>query len=214
EEFRRALQLDPKHFWTHYFLSICSVIAGKPDVALAHLTICQSQHEGLIWIYLLRGFAFGQLEDYAAAETDFDKALSKKPSTATHYVLLNNRGVMRVGQWAKALTVVGANTVGVLGAPQGQGPFLAASALGPANTWATGPASAWAKGVDDLKQAAVLRPKQYQAQASLAEAYQLAGRLDEAARSLDEAIKAATGQVRADLLRPATLAQLHYDRAR
>jgi tetratricopeptide (TPR) repeat protein/tRNA A-37 threonylcarbamoyl transferase component Bud32 len=216
-EFRRALQLDPTHFWTHYFLSICSVIAGKPGVALAHLTICRIQHENLIWIYLLRGFALGQLEDYAAAETDFDKALSllkKKPSTATHYVLLYNRGVMRVGQWDKSLAVVGANTVGVMGSPQGQGPFLAASALGPANTWATGPASAWAKGVDDLKQAAVLRPKRYQAQASLAEAYQLAGLLDEAAKSLDAAIAAAEQLMRADDLRPATLAQLHYNRAR
>src|SRR5262249_23068027 len=97
-EFRRALQLDAKHFWTHYFLGICCVTSGKPEVAVAHLTICQSQRPKLLWIHLLRGFALGQMEDYRAAEADFDQALSLGPSPATLYVLYNNRGVMRVGQ--------------------------------------------------------------------------------------------------------------------
>src|SRR5262249_13375177 len=95
QEFRRALQLNAKHFWTHYFLSICSVTSGEPKVAVAHLTICQGEQPKLIWIYLLRGFALGQIEDYEAAEADFDRALALDPSPATLYVLYNNRGVMR-----------------------------------------------------------------------------------------------------------------------
>jgi tetratricopeptide (TPR) repeat protein len=99
QEFRRALEANPRHFWTHYFLAICCITAGKPDVAVAHLTTCQSQKPDLIWIYLLRGFALGQMKDQeAAAEKDFSRALELKPNKATLFVLYNNRGVMRFGQ--------------------------------------------------------------------------------------------------------------------
>ncbi len=173
QEFRRALQLDARHFWTHYFLGLCHVTAGQPEVAVAHLTLCQGQQPRLIWIYLLRGFALGQMEDYPAAERDFDRALALQPSPATLYVLYNNRGVMRVGQ-----------------------------------------KGAWAQGVEDLKQAAALRPDQHQAPASLAEAYRLVGRLDEAGQHLDLAIALAQRQVQGAELKPAVLAQLHHSRAR
>jgi tetratricopeptide (TPR) repeat protein len=173
QEFRRALQLNARHFWTHYFLGICCVTAGKPEVAVAHLTICQGQQPKLVWIYLLRGFALGQMEDYAGAEADFDRAVALRPSPATLYVLYNNRGVMRVGR-----------------------------------------KETWAKGVEDLKQAAALRPDQYQARASLAEAYRLANRLDEAARYLDEALAVAGRQVQSGDVKPAALALLHHSRAR
>jgi tetratricopeptide (TPR) repeat protein len=173
QEFRQALQLDPRHFWTHYFLGICCVTSGKPEVAVAHLTVCQGQQPKLVWVYLLRGFALGQVGDNAAAESDFDRALALQPGPATLYVLYNNRGVMRVGR-----------------------------------------KETWGRGVEDLKQAAALRPDQYQAQASLAEAYRLAGRLDEAGKHLDKAIAAAGRQARADGLRTATLALLHHSRAR
>jgi eukaryotic-like serine/threonine-protein kinase len=173
QEFHRALQLNARHFWTHYFLGICCVTQNKAEVAVAHLTICQSQQPKLIWIYLLRGFAYGQMGDYAAAEADFDRALTLEPSPATLYVLYNNRGVMRAGQ-----------------------------------------KEARAKGVEDLKQAVALRPDQYQAQASLAEAHRLDGRLDEAGKHLDEAIALAGRQVEAGDVKPATLALLHYSRAR
>jgi tetratricopeptide (TPR) repeat protein/tRNA A-37 threonylcarbamoyl transferase component Bud32 len=105
QEFRRALQLNAKHFWTHYFLGICSV-TSKPDVAVAHFSICQSQRKDLVWIYLLRGFALGQLADYPAAESDFDQALALKPPRATLYVLYSNRGVVRVSRpqtWAEGV---------------------------------------------------------------------------------------------------------------
>jgi tetratricopeptide (TPR) repeat protein len=173
QEFHRALQLDAKHFWAHYFLGICCVTAGKPETAVAHLTICQGQQPGLLWIYLLRGFALGQVEDFAGAERDFDRALGLSPGPSTLYVLYNNRGVMRVGRKETR-----------------------------------------AQGVEDLRRAAALRPGQYQAYASLAEAYRLDGRPDEARRQLDAALAAARRQERAGEVRPATLALLYYSRAR
>jgi tetratricopeptide (TPR) repeat protein len=172
-EFRRALQRNPNHFWTHYFLGICCVTSGKPDVAVAHLTICQGQRKDLLWIYLLRGFALGQLEDYAAAEQDFDRALDMKPSPATLYVLYNNRGVMRVGRKETR-----------------------------------------AQGMEDLKEAARLRPDQHQAHASLAEAYRLDEQPGEALKQLDEAIRIAGAQLRSRELPSAALALLYHSRAR
>jgi tetratricopeptide (TPR) repeat protein len=173
EEFRRALQLDGRHFWTHYFLGICSVAAGKPEVAVAHLTMCQDQKPDLVWIYLLRGFALGRMGNVTAAETDFDRALALDQSPAVCYVLYNNRGVLRVGRKETR-----------------------------------------AQGVGDLKEAAKLRPDQYQAHASLAEAYRLDDRFAEAGEELDKAIALAERQLRAGELKPATLALLHHSRAR
>jgi tetratricopeptide (TPR) repeat protein len=173
QEFRRALQLNPGHFWTHYFQGICCVTAGKPEVAIAHLTICQSQQPRLLWIYLLRGFALGQMKDYAEAEAAFGRALALKPSPAVLYVLYNNRGVMRVGQ-----------------------------------------PGALARGIEDLEQAAALRPDHYQARASLAEAHGVAERHDEAARHMDRAITLAQKQVQGGIVSTSTLARLHHSRAR
>jgi tetratricopeptide (TPR) repeat protein/predicted Ser/Thr protein kinase len=173
EEFRRALRRQPGDFWANYFLGICSVKMGNPAVAVAHFTVCQSQRKDLVWVYLLRGFASGQMQEYAAAEKDFDTALALKPTAAARYVLFNNRGVMRVAQKER-----------------------------------------WAQGVEDLLQAAALRPDHFQAHASLSEAYRLNGRPDEAAKHLDEAIQLAGRGVAAGEVESATLALLYRNRGR
>src|SRR5262249_10318014 len=98
QEFRRALQKDPRHFWTHYFLGICYVTAGKPEAAEAHLTSCLTRNPTLVWTYLLRGFARGQMKNHAGAEADFDRALALNPGPATLSVLSNTRGGIRVGR--------------------------------------------------------------------------------------------------------------------
>jgi tetratricopeptide (TPR) repeat protein len=97
-EFHRALGIDARHFWARYFLSICCVLSGKPEEADAHLSFCQGERPELIWIYLLRGYARGQMKEYEAAENDFGRALTLGPTPAARYVLYNNRGVMRVLQ--------------------------------------------------------------------------------------------------------------------
>src|SRR5262249_30170481 len=98
QEFRQAFQINAGHFWTNYFLGMCYVTSGEPKIAVPHLAICQGQRPKMIWIYLLRGFALGKMEDCAAAEKDFKLALDLEPPDTARYVLYNNRGVVRVGQ--------------------------------------------------------------------------------------------------------------------
>src|SRR5262249_47920509 len=68
EEFHRALLINDRHFWARYFLGICCVALEMPAEAEAHFTCCQGQRPELIWIYLLRGYARGQIKEYEAAE--------------------------------------------------------------------------------------------------------------------------------------------------
>src|SRR5207245_10204613 len=43
QEFRGALHINAQHFWARYFLGLCYVMSGKPDVAEVYLTECQRQ---------------------------------------------------------------------------------------------------------------------------------------------------------------------------
>jgi tetratricopeptide (TPR) repeat protein/predicted Ser/Thr protein kinase len=100
-EFQQTLREQADHFWARYFLSLCYIRLQRPDLAHDNLTMCLSQHPEIIWIYLMRGFASGQLEKYQAAEADFAEALrllTTQPNDDARYVLYNNRAIMRVGQ--------------------------------------------------------------------------------------------------------------------
>jgi tetratricopeptide (TPR) repeat protein len=100
--FVEALRLQPDNFWARYFLALCYVRQGKFEAARDSLTPCVQQQPDVVWIYLLRGFAQGQLEGQSrAAEADFERAqelLAKSPSREAEYVLLNNRAVLRLGE--------------------------------------------------------------------------------------------------------------------
>jgi tetratricopeptide (TPR) repeat protein/tRNA A-37 threonylcarbamoyl transferase component Bud32 len=100
-EFRGAVEINAKDFWAHYFLGICYVMSDELQAAVESFTSCQSLRPEVIWIYLLRGFALGQIEDYAAAERDFERAertLLLEPDLARRYVFYTNRGLTRVLQ--------------------------------------------------------------------------------------------------------------------
>jgi tetratricopeptide (TPR) repeat protein/predicted Ser/Thr protein kinase len=96
--FEEVLRLEPNHFWARYFLAISYVRLDQPALAKANLTACLAQRADVIWVYLLRGFAEGQLGEFQEAEEDFQAALERKPDDEARYVLFNNRGVMRIGQ--------------------------------------------------------------------------------------------------------------------
>jgi tetratricopeptide (TPR) repeat protein len=94
--FQNALRLQPNHFWARYFLAVgyLRVQPSRADLARDSLTACLSQRRDLPWLYILRGFAHGQLELFQAAEEDFTKALEQQPNEDALYALFVNRGVL------------------------------------------------------------------------------------------------------------------------
>jgi tetratricopeptide (TPR) repeat protein len=103
QDFERAVERQPDHFWARYFLALSYLRLEPPNPALAkaHLTFCINQKSDFIWLYLLRGFAHTQLQDLQAAEADFKKALQllqDKPSKDARHVLYATRGVLWLEQ--------------------------------------------------------------------------------------------------------------------
>ncbi len=94
QAFERALAVEPENFWARYFLSVAYLRLQRPAEARAGLTVCLQQRPTFIWVYLLRGFAHGQLNDYRSAADDFDAALRLGPSADARHVLYANRGVL------------------------------------------------------------------------------------------------------------------------
>jgi tetratricopeptide (TPR) repeat protein len=96
--FESALHREPGHFWARYFLAICYLRLDRPAearAAKANLTACLEQQPKFVWIYILLGFAHGQLQEYEAAEDDFQRVLDLKPNDDARYAALVNRGVLR-----------------------------------------------------------------------------------------------------------------------
>ena len=157
--FTNTLRLEPENFWARFLAAITYVQIGQPGLAEVNLSVCQSRQPDFVWIYILRGFVYGQLGEqalrthadaalhFAAAERDFDKALRLKPNEEATYNLLVNRGVTRI---------------------QGK---------------------KYAEAIADLEQAIQLRPDHYHAYWNLAQAYQEQKKYDEALGQLDLAIR-------------------------
>ncbi|MBI1917002.1 MAG: tetratricopeptide repeat protein [Planctomycetes bacterium] len=106
-DFERALRDDPDLFWARFFLAV-GLKLRDPAQARGHLTVCISQRPDFVWCYLIRGFINGEkpLSDFKGAEADFVTAAQLnerrrkegKPDQSAEYVLLVNRGVLRVRQ--------------------------------------------------------------------------------------------------------------------
>jgi tetratricopeptide (TPR) repeat protein len=95
-DLERAAHLQPNHFWAQYFLGICYLKSHRPAEARASLNTCLALRSDFVCTYLLRGFAHAELQDYRAAEEDYDKALALNPSDEDRYAIYVNRGVMRI----------------------------------------------------------------------------------------------------------------------
>jgi eukaryotic-like serine/threonine-protein kinase len=94
--FRRVLGGQPDHFWAQYLLAICHLKERRPAEAQAELTGCQGRRPGFVWTYLLKGFAEGEMDEFDLAEADFERATQIGLDDAARYVMLVNRGVMRI----------------------------------------------------------------------------------------------------------------------
>jgi tetratricopeptide (TPR) repeat protein len=106
--FDEALRSQPNHFWAQCLLAICDLNARPPQIAeaKAYLTGCLQGHPGLPWLYLLRGFASGQMGSatklpseavghFVDAEADYQKANELDPGGKFRHALLANRGLLR-----------------------------------------------------------------------------------------------------------------------
>jgi serine/threonine protein kinase/tetratricopeptide (TPR) repeat protein len=98
KEFDQVLQRMPAHFWAQYLNALCLLRQRRPAEARAQLSSCLAQRADFVWLYLLRGFAQGELQAFDAAEADFQKALQLPLDAYARYVLFVNRGVLRVRQ--------------------------------------------------------------------------------------------------------------------
>jgi len=94
--FGKALSIQPDHFWAQYLLGVCHLKAHRPAEAQAALIACQSRRPGFVWAYLLKGFAEGEMSEFDLAEADFQKATELGLDDQKRYVMLVNRGVMRI----------------------------------------------------------------------------------------------------------------------
>jgi eukaryotic-like serine/threonine-protein kinase len=106
--FAEALQAQPNHFWGQCLLAICDLNTSQPNTegARAYLNGCLQSHPELPWLYILRGFASGQIgsrasnpaeavEHFADAEADYREALRRDSGGRYRYALLVNRGLVR-----------------------------------------------------------------------------------------------------------------------
>jgi tetratricopeptide (TPR) repeat protein len=90
--FQEALRRQPDHFWARYYLAVCALNTGRPDLAESHLTACFTQRPDFVWLPLLRGFALAELRKFEAAEADFRRAAELAQDDDDRYALLVNRG--------------------------------------------------------------------------------------------------------------------------
>jgi tetratricopeptide (TPR) repeat protein len=122
QAFESALRTKPEHFWAKCLLAICYNNTGRFEAAKTAVDGCLEVDRDFAWLYLLRGFACGQEGNkylsliasspgreaglkkqaefqFDLAEGDFHDALDKlgqTPDTDLHYVLLVNRGLIRL----------------------------------------------------------------------------------------------------------------------
>jgi serine/threonine protein kinase/tetratricopeptide (TPR) repeat protein len=100
--FDRVLQRSPGHFWAQYLNALCLLRQGRTPEARSQLGACLAQRPDFVWAYLLRGFARGELKEFAGAEADFEAALRLRLDDYARYVLLVNRGVLRLREGRRA----------------------------------------------------------------------------------------------------------------
>ena len=122
QDFAVALRKHPDHFWAKCLQAICYIQTHEYEGAKACLDGCLQTDPNFAWLYLLRGYASGQIAtadlrlaktspgrdavlrasaDFAFGEAEADlheaiERLKSSPGDDLQYVLLVNRGVIRL----------------------------------------------------------------------------------------------------------------------
>ncbi len=120
--FEAALRLQPDHFWANALSAVCCLQPElkRPEQAKVHLSACLQREPNFAWLHVLRGFASYQAavlardaaetpDRFAPAEADYARAealLAKTPNPELRYILLVNRGLLRLErhEWDAAET--------------------------------------------------------------------------------------------------------------
>jgi tetratricopeptide (TPR) repeat protein len=98
ENFEQAARWQSNHFWSRYYLAVCSLNLGNYELAKGYLSACQTLRPDFVWVFLLRGFAEGKLGQFEAAEASFQRVGELHPDEDARYALLVNRGALRFDQ--------------------------------------------------------------------------------------------------------------------
>ena len=96
--FASALAKQPDHFWAQYFLAVCNLQLQQMARARDNLTNCIVARRDFVWLYMLRGFANGQLNQFKNADEDFAIALSQPHDRQAQYGILVNQGLICLRQ--------------------------------------------------------------------------------------------------------------------
>src|SRR5262249_55819504 len=121
QEFETALRLKPDLFWAKCLLAISYIQTARFEAAKSGVEGCLQTDPDFAWLYLLRGFASGQLGvralglakgspdraaalrstaefEFGEAEADLHQAMERlrqTPDDELQYVILINRGLLR-----------------------------------------------------------------------------------------------------------------------
>jgi tetratricopeptide (TPR) repeat protein len=113
EHFERTLQAQPQHFWARYCMALCQLRSQRPgqrelplELAKANILACIGLKPDLAWNYVVKGMVHGELGEVEAAEAAYARAEEGlKGNTDGRYILLVNRGVLRVRQRQRAAAI-------------------------------------------------------------------------------------------------------------
>jgi tetratricopeptide (TPR) repeat protein len=101
-QYRKALTINQKHFWSLFQLGHCYIALGKYDQAVAALGACVALKPNLPWGYTMRGLALALLQRDADALDDLNKAIELRPSFRSSQL---NRGLVHLmrGRYKEAM---------------------------------------------------------------------------------------------------------------
>jgi tetratricopeptide (TPR) repeat protein len=91
EAYRKALRIDPKHYWSHFQLGRCYLSLGKWSEAVEALGACIALRPEAPWGYSARGMTLGLMHRFDEAKEDLDHAIAISPDFRPARL---NRGVV------------------------------------------------------------------------------------------------------------------------
>lgn len=93
QSYRKALQVDPEHFWSLHQMAQTHLLSGQAEAAVAGYTACIARRPDERICYLTRGIAYASLGQVEAALADLNHAQQLDPNL---YAVYLNRGAVHV----------------------------------------------------------------------------------------------------------------------